>query len=1116
MERTLFVGVGGSGGETVRYAMRELDRRLRASGWDEGLPTAWQFVHIDVREAPDDVKSNIPAALGARLVHLGLGKFPLEYDHYARKLTSNAAIHPGLGGWLPSADSSQSPPYTGAGQRRAVGRTVAAAELKAIGDLLDSVTQKMSTGDADEELKRLAAHLDAEVTVGASNGLVFVINSLGGGAGSGSFLDVIQLLRSQSGNSVWLSHPYAVLYAPDVFANLPDSARRGIEANSLAAINELMAAYTHTGTLDTADAAVLQSAGGGVALTDRTGPEAAIVIGASSGASGVSFTDPGEIYESVGKALAALVGSDEVASQFDAYVRSNFGSASPAMKLPLTLKGQPSPISSLGYASVSLGKDLFAAYATERLANAVLRRLQKGYEEGVDTSSYVRIETLVDSRAQTEKDNFFRESGLWEVGKEHNQVLDYLRDGSAKRLALDELRDKMLKDIVKRVEASVSEWLDRINTRFDAEAKKFADAEAVTRNENATKWVADVQNKLLDATVDSISRNGFDVTAKLLDLLSSQIEDAERGLQKEREEMGIREKSYLDSLGAHFANLRTRARAKLRGDASSEAFKATLQKKRDALSDRTESDLRQLAHDLLVEVRGRLIPPLKAVVNTMAKSLSDDLDVPEVKKAVEQWSLVSVGKHLLPTPNEVLLTPVDSFPDVFDEVLSAMFEAPINDAVGEALEEIVRGGWASDENVNGGPQTLVATDAQWQPNVSAVRSAGRAVRPAAFSSLLSAERVYDITNEWVYERRGALADYLQETLGDWLTASPAELRKRGEQFRTALASALTRGKPLVSIDADITQQVHGTPPGKPSVLISPIPLDSQHPSYKAIEKLVADALPKADQAEGVFGVAAGDTVEIVTFPGGTVHPVAVGSLTSVIQDEWVSRKSDAATRSDFWEYRRARTLRSYVPLPPELQKALVQGWLIAQILNHLSVDGTSASIWTPDGDRAFPASLLTKPAKPEHLFPALLESYPLALLSFASGSSGELEAYNELIRLGGETSQVGALVPSLAPSDALSLWVRDGKTAKPSGRATAAAIAPNPALAGKEDEDAATRAETIGKTLDAAVAELQALQLSDGHDPRLEVRDFYVEAANLIKTAVVDLAKTSSTGPKLI
>ena len=150
---------------------------------------------------------------------------------------------------------------------------------------------------------------------------------------------------------------------------------------------------------------------GGPVRSNRTGPEAALVIGASSGASGVSFTEPDGIYASVGKALSALVGSDAVASQFDAYVRSNFGSASPALKLPLSLRGQPDPISSMGYASVSLGKKLFAAYASERLAGAVLERLSEGYLEGVDRSTYARVETLIDSRAEFEKENFFRQVG---------------------------------------------------------------------------------------------------------------------------------------------------------------------------------------------------------------------------------------------------------------------------------------------------------------------------------------------------------------------------------------------------------------------------------------------------------------------------------------------------------------------------------------------------------------------------------------------------------------------------------------------------------------------------------------------------------------------------------
>ena len=58
----LFVGLGGTGGKTVRYVAREAYRRLGDAGWKhagtKGLPDAWRFIHVD------DLCAGIVASLG--------------------------------------------------------------------------------------------------------------------------------------------------------------------------------------------------------------------------------------------------------------------------------------------------------------------------------------------------------------------------------------------------------------------------------------------------------------------------------------------------------------------------------------------------------------------------------------------------------------------------------------------------------------------------------------------------------------------------------------------------------------------------------------------------------------------------------------------------------------------------------------------------------------------------------------------------------------------------------------------------------------------------------------------------------------------------------------------
>ena len=247
LSKFLLIGVGGSGGKTLRYTWRELDRRLRSAGWEQGIPDAWQLLHIDVPEHPDIVEGDVPADIGKAAEYLGLAKQPNDYRYYDRSVIQDAVAHPGIAGWRVNPSHDITPPYLGAGQKRAVGKIVAISEVSRIGRAIDAATSKLAAPSVQPQLDLVNDAMGCKDDGNQAKATVVVISSLAGGSGSGIFLDLIEMLkmRAAAGNE-WLDTSLlTVLYASDTFMHLEAKDKPGVEANSAAALSEFLSAFEH-------------------------------------------------------------------------------------------------------------------------------------------------------------------------------------------------------------------------------------------------------------------------------------------------------------------------------------------------------------------------------------------------------------------------------------------------------------------------------------------------------------------------------------------------------------------------------------------------------------------------------------------------------------------------------------------------------------------------------------------------------------------------------------------------------------------------------------------------------------------------------------------------------
>lgn len=1016
VQKFLFIGIGGSGGKTLRFLHRELRRRLRVVGWDGPLPRSIAFLHIDLPEKWDGGGDEVPSVPELNEgCYLNLGEQPTDYRSYDYRVSIDPTRREGLVGWRPWPPEKVGLPFLGAGQVRAVGRMMGLARLSAIGDRVSRAAAQVSDDGALQDLaslqdtvRRFAGDFGEPLTTGK----VFVVGSLGGGSGSGLFLDVVEVLSGTAsaggGGRAWLGDPVGVLYSPDLFENEAESMRLGTNPNALAAISELLNAYSAE-TLGNVESELLAPAGNVNQAAGRRCGKVNYLIGLQNDK--IFLRSDIDVYQSVGRALAAFALDPQIQADWDSYIATN--SVPRPFLVPMLDTG--SPTLSFGYGTVTLGRHLFEEYAAERLARRAVDRLLNGHREGQPEgrSDDVIIADIV--RAQRER--FFEATGLYEYTAEHNQVLNALRDLDAKAVRLDGVERRVLKKIREEAQQLAPEKAREVfDQRFDDEAEAFEAEERTIQLHTFAAWTDRIVDEVLATTVECASDFGLRVTVRLLDELIAQVGDAARELERQRVELQEKENGFLARAADAFRRL---GKLIMSGH---EAYEKAASARRNALSARTEQELYQLTSEVLDDLNRRLLPQLKAALDGFLRRLRVGED------AAKRWTSGPVPQRLRPAPNEVLLDPVSEFSSRLESILCTNLGiAFTNDAVDRAAEEIVTGAWPSRENPTAPSQALVTIQSLWRPELVGGRLSSAGAGAAAFELTLDVAGLLPRAQRWVRDREGLISTYVRESLKDYLGPG-VEQADRQQRFVNCLTLALQAARPLIDVAPKVETLLHPPADGRLVATISKIPMDSDHPGRAAVERvLVAQMGIPPNQLDRYFDpVTPTASVEAMVFINRSFHPAVVSSVMGPIVSQW---EKSRGSETQFWHWRRARTLPRFVPLPPQSIDAVIAGYYVAGILGYLPPRGTTS--WSEDPSQVlsakgkwlpFPDRLLGPPVtRGAHVLPAILESFPLALLDLSKGSMRLLEPYQRLVELGQE------------PFTDLVKWLRTGHV-QPGGK----------------------------------------------------------------------------------
>jgi hypothetical protein len=154
----LFVGLGGSGGKTLRFLKRDIERWLERNGQSNQIPAGWKFLHIDTPTNPDGNELNHLVPQIGKEEYLGLIDFGIDMHAVQSNLDSKPNLHDELMSWRIAPANLGVPLSLGAGQFRAIGRTVAVWTADRINQAIKSALSDLESANVDSELKEQLEH----------------------------------------------------------------------------------------------------------------------------------------------------------------------------------------------------------------------------------------------------------------------------------------------------------------------------------------------------------------------------------------------------------------------------------------------------------------------------------------------------------------------------------------------------------------------------------------------------------------------------------------------------------------------------------------------------------------------------------------------------------------------------------------------------------------------------------------------------------------------------------------------------------------------------------------------------------------------------------------------
>jgi len=1012
----LFVGVGGSGGNTVRAIREILTERLEALKWEGPFPDCWQTLWIDTIAIQG--RGGFSAPILPSDSYLGLVPGQVNYQTVRDQIvnaTPPSSRNQVLAGWLP--ETTPVPISKGAGQFRAIGRTIGVSQLGIMNRFLTDAYSRLTSTQASNDLARLNQLFDIPVSGKPSHTSVFVISSMAGGSGSGIFQDVAQLIKSINPSLDEFMH--VMLYGADVFSlGIDAELMSGVPGNTLGALSEVVSGVwskTMTG------ASSFQFDGvGRPQQGPRYGGKHHWLIGAKNN-DGSLGASPKEIYYAVGSSLASLTTSPTTQQWLDEYVVVNVFPGSANTTDLTRLKSAEDqdhyqPFAAMGFSRISLGMDRFVEYAAECITRSAVEKLLWPDFEPVSKDQSMNRNVQIDTRVDQLWSGFLDDSGLRERNPD-NAVLDALKgqDSFYSNFANECIASAAGRDS----SLDPSTWEQRIMNYFNANRGKLLTSAKLSIFESVQNWTQDIQKRVLSATTSVTVSGGLYVAAELLKKLRKEIEF----LVKTELPSDAEQKSNLtDEIRGRVLQFLSTGKAKIeKKDQEIQKVQDTVKK---GIAFLGEVDRIMIAIELLADLDQNFLLPLLNKISAQTEALreerSKDTDFGFASFSTFPISdNAPVQERFSPPNTEQTLIDYKKFPKLLREWSQSALEPEMQGAWELRMTERALLGIPFDKTGDGADQKMIEARPNWQPKNSSYRASVGNAQKASFTIHAKIGDIYDRAKNMINLHAGTLSNQVNMGIRPYLEnlADPSEKGRRQEDFEAKFSSALKYSKPMVEENKSVIDLVHPKSAGGTYTSFSTIPLENLD-LQETIKKLVDDF----DQGNKSIGdsdtFSSSDStreITIFTTTKSARNPVVFNSLMGPIYRDWISRANQSQSRQKFSALRRTKPIQETIPVSAEVLRDMFLGYLaltytdLREIDDKDTVKGTKVLVYSykQKGWVEFPHPLLglKDNSKPSDTLPAVMNSLSIALLQVnATTSLAPLLAYHALMEAGADVS----------------------------------------------------------------------------------------------------------------